>query len=161
MWLLPAFIVSFFLNEFNLLANDYNIYVLSVYLIFFALYYFTSKHFLNIIDKLFLLYFSVSVFMNNKIFFTEYFIYVIIFLLFIIGIYFVKILVCKKNNKKFFFQFKKVSAVLELSFILSVLFFGIKSQFAAQILFIAMFEFLYQITVLSVIINLKKRFNML
>ena len=158
---MPAFIVSFFLNEFNLPVNDYNIYVLSVYLIFFALYYFTSKTFFNIIDKLFLLFFAVSVFMNNKIFFTEYSIYVIIFLLFVVGIYFIKFFVCKKNNKKFFFRFKKVSIVLELSFILSVLFFGIKSQFSAQILFVAMFEFLYQITVLSIIINLKKRFNML
>jgi hypothetical protein len=161
MWLLPAFIVSFFLNEFNLLANDYNVYILSVYLIFFALYYFTSKPFFYMIDKLFLLFFAVSVFMNNKIFFTEYFIYVIVFLLFIVGICFVKILVCKKNNRKFFFRFKKISAFLELSFILSVLFLGIKSQFTSKILFVAMFELLYQITVLSVIINLKKRFNML
>lgn len=158
---MPAFIVSFFLSEFNLLANDYNVYALSVYLIFFALYYFTSKPFFNIIDKLFLLFFAVSVFMNNKIFFTEDVIYVFIFLLFMVGIYFIKFFVCKKNNRKFFFRFKKVSIVLELSFILSVLFFGIKSQFTAQILFVVMFEVLYQITVLSIIINLKKRFNML
>lgn len=140
---------------------NYGYCFLFFYLIFFTLQYFTSKKFFYYIDKIFLLFFAFSVFANNNIFFSEIFNVILLSLIFFVFFYALKFFIYKKNGKELFFDFKKLSAFLELLFIVSVFFCGINSAGALKTLYVACGDVLYQIVILSITVNLKKRFNML
>lgn len=156
-WLLPAFVISLFINEFNLFSN-FNLYILLCYLIFFALYYFTKKKIFLYIDRIFLLYFSLTVFSGNNLLSIIYLKHAILIILFILSFYIFLFYYFKMTKRTFQLNFEKLSCVIELLFILSILLFGIYSKITTIILLTASIDIVYKVLVLTIIGHLKKYF---
>ena len=158
-WLLPIFFISLFINKFNLFAN-LNSYLLLCYLIFFTLYYFTEKKIFLYIDRIFLLYFSLSVFAGRSfdLLSTSYLKLSILIILFILCLYVFIFFYFKKRKRTFQLNFEKLSCIIELLFILSVFLFDFNSKITTIILITASIDIVYKILILTIIGHLKKCF---
>mgnify|MGYP006872986375 CR=1 FL=1 len=157
-WLLPVFLVSLFLNNFDSFTN-FNSYILLCYLIIFALYYFSKKKIFFYTDRIFFLYFSLVVFANNNIPPTKYLNFILLIILFILCFYIFMFFYFKKAKRTFQLNFEKLSCVIELLFILSVFLFGAYSNITITILFTASTDIIYKILILTTIGHLKKIFK--
>ena len=155
-WLLPILFLSLFIKPFNLFTAHI-LYILLCYLIFFTLYYFTERKIFFYIDRIFLIYFSLTVFANNNIFSTEYLNFILLIIFFILGSYVFLFYFFKKRKKEFDLNFTKLSCVVELAFIVSIFLFGIYSKITTIILITTSIDIIYKVFILTLIGHFKKR----
>ena len=157
-WLIPALFASQLIKSFNLFTN-YASYILLCYLIVFALFYFTERKIFFYIDRIFMLYFSLLIFVNNNIFSTNYLIFSFFVVLFILLFYIFLFYFLKKRKKFLTLNFTKLSFIIELIFIVSIFLFGTYSEITTVFLVTALIDIVYKILVLTIIGHLKKSPN--
>lgn len=157
LWLFPVFIVSLFVKPFTISAEY--IYWLAVLYIFIVLINYLKKNIvLFLFSRLLLIFLSLIVFTNNVINFKELILNMIILFLCVIGLHIFFFFLYNRKNKSFILNFYKINCFIEMIFAVSLLFCGIKSFVTLNILFFAMCDIIYKILILSVILNLNKRF---
>lgn len=145
-------------NEITI-SNGYLLCILTFYTTAIALNYLKNNFATLLMDRFFLLVLSFFVFANNNFVAEQQFFVSSMLSLVVIIIYTIAFFVYKKKDKIFILNFSKLSGLIESVFVLVVLFFGIKNQIVLNILFFAMCDIFCKVIILSIIFNLKKRFN--
>ena len=139
--------------------DEYILWILLFYIIVISLNYYKSNVIVLYVDRFFLMFLSLLIFVNNKVTINEVVPNVLILSALVIVIYIATFFFYKKYNKPFILNFSKLSSFIELMLVVLVLFLGIKSSMIVNILFFAMCDILYKVIILSITFNLKKRFS--
>lgn len=158
-WIFPVFLISLLFNQITITNNVYLLLFSFLYITVIILNYFKNNMFISIINRFFLMFLSFFIFINNKEITTAILFTAIILCFFIVLIYIIKFFFYKKIRKAFILNFSKISCFMEFILVISVLFFGIKNLITVNILFVVMFDIFYKVIILSIILNLKKRFS--
>ena len=157
-WVFPVFLISFLFDQYEII----NIYIWCfsiLYVILIILNYLKNNKFVFIMDRIVLMLLSFLIFINNKIITDKVFI-VSAVLCSCIALVYIILFFCYKNKGKIFvLNFFKLSIIIEFTLGISVLLFGINSFITFNILLVLMVDILYKILILSIILNLKKRFS--
>lgn len=166
LWILIGFFISLFCHDFNSIYLDY-LLIFSQY-IYLILIITTNLKFplfpkkINSIKYLFLVFFSFIIFNNNKIILSDYLLDISLILCIILSLYLLFWFVhLKLLYKSFSINLYYISSVLEFALILSIIILGINDNLTIKILVIGMFDIVYSIIVLTTVLHLNKRFNML
>ena len=156
--LFPIFLISFLFNQFTII-NKYIMCIVIIYIFFIVLNYLKNNFFILIIDRFLLIFLALLIFLNNKIISEKDIFIVVLSSICIILAYITIFFFYKKIRKQFILNFSKLSNFLELILAIFVLCFGINSFITFNILCILMVDIFYKILILSIILNLKKRFS--
>ena len=157
-WVFPVFLISILCNQYEMF-NEYILWISALYIIIIVSNFLISNKIIFVIDRFLLMFLSLLVFINNKIILDKVFFIAIGLVLCMVLIYIIMFFFYKKTGKKFILNFSKLSSFIELILALSVLIFGINSQITSALLFLMMIDIFYKVLILSIILNLKKRFS--
>ena len=157
-WVFPVFLISILCNQYEMF-NEYILWISALYIIIIVSNFLISNKIIFVIDRFLLMFLSLLVFINNKIILDKVFFMAIGLVLCMVLIYIIMFFFYKKTGKKFILNFSKLSSFIELILALSVLIFGINSQITSALLFLMMIDIFYKVLILSIILNLKKRFS--
>ena len=155
---MPCFLVSLLFNQITVF-DEYLLWILLFYIVVLSLNYYRNNFVVLCLDRLFLIFLSLLIFVNNKIIIKELIPVVFFLSILVIIIYIIAFFFYKKYNKIFILNFSKLSSFIELMLVVFVLLFGIKNRIAINILFFAMCDILYKVIILSITLNLKKKFS--
>lgn len=145
-------------NEFTI-SNEYLLFILTFYTIAIVLNYLKNNSITLLIDRFFLGLLALLTFVNNKIFSKQIFLVLIVLSIGTIVGYLTIFFIYKKVGKTLILNFSKLSGLIESVFVLFILFFGITNLMVVNILFFAMVDIFYKVIILSIILHLKKKFN--
>ena len=157
LWLFPVFIVSLFIKQFTI-SGEYIYCLAGIYFFTIVINYLKNNSLLLFISRIILIFLALIVFVNNTIIFNELILNAIIFMFCATGIYVFFFFLYNRKNKNFILNFYKLNCFIEIIFAISLSLCGVKSFVALNVLFFAMCDIIYKIVILSVILNLKKRF---
>jgi hypothetical protein len=166
LWILIGFFISLFFHGIDSIYLSY-ILTFSQYIYIILIITTNIKSTLiskniNTIKHLFLVFFSFIIFSNNKIILTDYILDILLVLFIILFLYLLFWFIhFKMLHKLFSIKLYFISSILEFILILSILILGINYSLTIKFLIIGMFDIIYGITVLTSILHLNKRFNML
>lgn len=155
---MPCFLVSLLFNQITVF-DEYLLWILLFYIVVLSLNYYRNNFVVLCLDRLFLIFLSLLIFVNNKIIIKELIPVVFFLSILVIIIYIIAFFFYKKYNKIFILNFSKLSSFIELMLVVFVLLFGIKNRIVINILFFAMCDILYKVIILSITFNLKKKFS--
>ncbi len=157
-WTFPVFFISFLFNQYTL-ANKYILFISVLYIILIILNYLKSNKVFFVVDKILLIFLSFLIFVNNKEITNKVFFITAILCFCIVLIYIIMFFYYKKEGKKFVLNFFKLSLCIECLLGIAVLLFGINSFITFNILFVSMADIFNKDLILSITLNLKKRFS--
>ena len=157
-WLFPIYLISFLFSEITIF-DEYIVYIGIMYVIIIILNYLKNNLLVLAIDRVILMYLSFLVFVNNKTITDKTFLISIILSLCIVFVYVIAFFIYKRRKNKFVLNFSKLMSFIEFILAIFVLCFGYKNFIIVNILFVAMIDIFYKVLILSIIINLKKRFS--
>ncbi len=155
---MPCFLVSLLFNQITVF-DEYLLWILLFYIVVLSLNYYRNNFVVLCLDRLFLIFLSLLIFVNNKIIIKELIPVVLFLSILIIIIYIIAFFFYKKYNRAFILNFSKLGSFIELMLVVFVLLFGIKSIIVINVLFFAMCDIFYKVIILSITFNLKKRFS--
>lgn len=141
------------------ISNEYLLFILTFYTIAILLNYLKNNIVIFLTDRFFLALIALITFVNNKIVFKQVFLSLIILSFCVILIYIIVFFIYKKAGKTLILNFSKLSSLIESVFVLFILLFGITNLMVINILFFAMIDIFYKVIILSIILHLKKKFN--
>ena len=158
-WVVPVFLISFIFNQYTIF-NRYVLFIVAIYIGIIIVNYLKSSSFVIIIDRILLILLSFLICTNNKISTdSRLLILILLSVCFVLIIYILLFFRYRNRGKTFILDFYKLACFMELLLATSVLFFGINSSTVVTVLFFVMADIIYRILVLSLILNLKKRFS--
>ncbi|MBR3628485.1 MAG: hypothetical protein IKN42_06535 [Elusimicrobia bacterium] len=157
-WLCPVFLISVLFNQYETF-NEYILWISVLYIGVIVLNYLKSNKVLLAVDKVILIVLAFFIFVNNKILSDKILFIAICLGLCIVLTYITMFFFYKKKGKNFVLNFSKLSTFIEFILAMSILIFGINSLITIIVLFVAMIDIFYKILILSITLNLKKRFN--
>lgn len=158
-WVIPVFFISFLFNQYSI-SNKYTLLVLIIYTAVIIANYLKNNFFVFVADRLLLILLSFLICTNNKITADSSLLVVLVLsVCFILTIYISLFFYYNKRGELFILNFSKLNCFMEFMLVLFVLIFGINSSLVFNMLFVLMTDIIYKILILSVILNLKKRFS--
>lgn len=158
-WVVPVLLVSFMFNQYENF-NRYILPIVSLYILVIVINYLRSNSFILVADRILLILLSFLICTNNKITVDNSLIIILILsICIVLMIYVILFFSYKKRGKNFILDFSKLACFLELLLAISVLIFGTNNSTVVAVLFFIMTDIIYRVLVLSVILNLKKRFS--
>ena len=122
--------------------------------------YLKNNPFIFVADRILLVLLSFLICTNNKNVTINSLVIILFFgICVVLTTYVILFFSYKKVEKNFILDFSKLACVLELLLAIYVLIFGINNSTVVTVLFFVAADIIYRVLVLSVILNLKKRFS--
>ena len=158
-WIVPVFLISFMFNQCEIF-NRYILLIVVLYTGLIIVNYLKNNPFIFVADRILLVLLSFLICTNNKNITINSLVIILFFgICVVLTTYVILFFSYKKVEKNFILDFSKLACFLELLLAIYVLIFGINNSTVVTVLFFVAADIIYRVLVLSVILNLKKRFS--